>query len=185
MPPCGVSVIRLSGNDSLNILKTFTSLNKVKPQHAYYTSIKQPKTGKLIDKGLCIYFKEPHSFTGEDIVEFQTHGSSSVIQNLLSQLSQIPNCRPAYKGEFTKRAFLNNKMDLTQVEGLYDLINSYTELQGENSQKQYSGYLSELYNKWRNELKEMLTITESCIDFGEEEDIEGMNIYKQLTPKYI
>lgn len=180
LPPSGVSIIRLSGSNSLNILKSLTNLKEIKPKYAYYTSIKYNQ--KLIDNGLCLYFNKPFSYTGEDIVEFQIHGSPSIINNLLSKLSNF-ECRPAYKGEFTKRAFLNNKLDLTQVEGLYDLINSYTELQGENSQNQYNGYLSKLYYKWKNELLNILTITEGCIDFGEEEDIEGMNIYKQLIPK--
>lgn len=102
LPPSGVSIIRLSGSNSLKILKSLTNLKEIKPKYAYYTSIKYNQ--KLIDNGLCLYFNKPFSYTGEDIVEFQIHGSPSIINNLLSKLSNF-ECRPAYKVNLLKEHF--------------------------------------------------------------------------------
>ena len=123
----GVAVIRISGSKALQSIKTLTDIDikKIKSRYAYFTDIKNP-SGQLLDKALVLYFKSPHSFTGEDIVEFQTHGSRAVINSVLSALSEIDGFRYALAGEFSKRAFYNHKMDLTQAEGLADLIDAET-----------------------------------------------------------
>lgn len=147
---CGVAVIRVSGPKSLLVIKSIARFkdDKIVPRHAYLKKLYQPKSKSLIDKGLCIwfpgkffiklsihifilifFFEGPNSFTGEDSCEFQIHGGPAVITALLTCLSSITGCRPAQRGEFTKRAFYAGKLDLTEVEGLADLIHAETEYQ--------------------------------------------------------
>lgn len=166
----GVAVIRVSGNKALESVKKLTNLkiNKIKPRYAYFADIKDLK-GQLLDKALVLYFKSPQSFTGEDIVEFQTHGSRAVINSLLSALSEIKDFRYAFAGEFSKRAFYNHKMDLTQAEGLADLIDAETSEQQKFAIRQMEGNLKNLYEGWREQLLNVLAHLEAYIDFPDEE----------------
>ncbi|KAL1449696.1 hypothetical protein WDU94_002179 [Cyamophila willieti] len=115
---------------------------------------------------------EPNSFTGEDCCEFQVHGSVAVINALLRVLSKQPGLRPAHPGEFSKRAFFNNKLDLTQTEALGDLIHAETELQRQKALGQMKGNLKQLYTDWRRTIIECLASIEAYIDFSEDEIIE-------------
>jgi tRNA modification GTPase TrmE len=126
-----------------------------------------------------LIFTGPNSFTGEDSVEFQIHGGSAVITAIMTALSKL-NFRPAMPGEFTRRAFLNNKLDLTEIEGLADLIHAETELQRKQALLQAHGNLSILYNNWRANLLKCLAHIEAYIDFGEEDNIES-NILEQCN----
>ncbi|XP_033225872.1 tRNA modification GTPase GTPBP3, mitochondrial [Belonocnema kinseyi] len=114
----------------------------------------------------------PNSFTGEDTVEFQIHGGPAVLTSLMSALSKL-KFRLAEPGEFTRRSFYNNKLDLTEIEGLADLIHAETEQQRRQALLQADGSLSELYNNWRRALSHSLAHLEAHIDFSEEENIEG------------
>lgn len=116
--------------------------------------------------------QEPHSFTGEDCCEFQVHGSLAVLSAILSCLSSQPQLRPAEPGEFTRRAFYNQQLDLTQVEALADLIDSETEAQRRRALVQMRGDLSRLYTEWRRQILECLASVEAYIDFSEDEIIE-------------
>jgi len=165
----GVAVIRISGNHALEALKQFGVKKTVKAREAIVTNIYDPSDGQLIDYILLLYFQSPHSFTGEDVIELHTHGSIAVIRHILAILSNIENFRLAEAGEFAKRAFLNGKMDLTQAEGLADLIEAETIMQAKQASRQMSGQLEKLYNKWREELIELLAIMEAFIDFPEED----------------
>ena len=104
----GVAVIRISGDHALDAIKLMTNINisKIKPRYAYFADIKN-LSGQLLDKSIVLYFKSPYSFTGEDVVEFQIHGSRAVINLLLSTLSEIKGFRYALAGEFSRRAFYN------------------------------------------------------------------------------
>lgn len=166
----GVAVIRISGNNALAALKKMTSLDttKIKPRYAYFVSLKNNE-GNTLDKCLILYFKAPNSFTGEDIVEIQTHGSKAVIFGVLSTLAQIEGFRMAEPGEFSKRAFYNGKMDLTEAEGLADLIDAETSEQQKYAMRQMEGGLKKLYDDWREQLLKILAHLEAFIDFPDED----------------
>ena len=117
----GVSVVRISGTESSKI--AIELLGRCPSPRVANLAVIKDQTGALIDTGLAIYFKSPASFTGEDILELHVHGSTSVISSLLECLSIFDSVRLAEPGEFTRRALNNNKLDLSQVEGLADLIN--------------------------------------------------------------
>jgi tRNA modification GTPase len=114
----------------------------------------------------------PHSFTGEDCAEFHVHGGPSVVLALLTALGRIPNCSHAQAGDFTKRAFFNGKLELTEVEGLADLIHAETEAQRKQALRQMEGDLGTLYSNWTQQLKKVVAHVEAVIDFGEDENIE-------------
>ena len=111
-----------------------------------------PKDNTLIDEGILLGFKEPNSFTGEDLVEFHVHGSNAVINHFLKILSEQKECRLAEPGEFTKTAFRNNKIDLLEAESIGDLIHSETELQRQQAIKLVQGNASNYYNNLREKL---------------------------------
>ena len=117
----------------------------------------------------CLYFPAPHSFTGEDIVEFHIHGSRAVIHMLLTALGTLPGLRPAEAGEFARRAFLNGKMDLTVAEGLADLIDAETEAQRKQALRVMKGESAAFYNRLRLGILEALALTEAYIDFPDED----------------
>ena len=167
----GVAVIRISGNEVLSIISKITSINvnTIKPRYAYFTDIINPTTKEILDKSLVLYFKAPHSFTGEDILEIQCHGSKAVLNSVLNVLSSLEGVRLAEPGEFSKRAFYNNKMDLTEAEGLADLIDAETSEQQKYAIRQLSGNLKNLYSSWRQDLVKTLSYLEAFIDFPEED----------------
>uniref|UniRef100_A0A336MBM8 CSON013193 protein n=1 Tax=Culicoides sonorensis TaxID=179676 RepID=A0A336MBM8_CULSO len=169
---CGVAVIRVSGPDSIKSLQEIAGNYHVKPRTAHLRSLRHPLSGELIDKGLILWFPGPHSFSGEDSCEFQVHGGTAVVQAMLEALSSLPNHRFAEPGEFTKRAFFNGKLDLTEVEGLADLIHAETELQRKQALIQATGNLSKLYQAWREILLKCVAHFEAYIDFAEDENIE-------------
>lgn len=174
----GVAVIRISGSEVQNILKKITGLSNPTPRHAYFKSICD-LTGGILDRGLVLYFNAPDSFTGEDVAELQIHGGRSVIRAVLRVLGDINGCRPAERGEFSRRAVLNGKMDLTQAEGLLDFIHADTDRQREQAFHQLSGDLKNLYESWRGLLIRHMAYLEAFIDFPEEEIpvsvLEGIN----------
>ena len=139
----GVAIIRVSGPKAKKTIKLLTGKN-TKPRQATLTDI-STKKNKLIDKGLVIYFPKKNSFTGEEVAEYHLHGSPAVINLLLNELNKIQGLRPAKPGEFTKQAFINNKMNLLQVEGLSNLIKSETEKQRNQALKQYLKESSKIY----------------------------------------
>jgi tRNA modification GTPase len=181
---CGVAVIRVSGEKTREIVKSLTGSDKLKARYASLKKIFDPSTKVLIDNGLVLFFESPRSFTGEDCCEFQVHGGNAVVTALLNALSKIEGCRPAEPGEFTKRAFYNGKMDLTEVEGLADLIHAETEFQRRQAITQADGHLSKLYGKWREKLIRNIAHIEAFIDFSEDENIEDNvldNVQEQLV----
>lgn len=166
----GVAVFRISGNNSLKAVECLTDINssKISPRHAYFCSLHDVK-GNALDKALVIYFKAPFSFSGEDIVEIHSHGSKAVIASLLENLGMLEDFRLAEPGEFSKRAFYNGKMDLTEAEGLADLIDAETSEQQKYALRQMDGELKNLYESWRSDLVSVLSYLETYIDFPDEE----------------
>ena len=163
----GVAVIRLSGPKAKKALQTLSNLKKIEPNRVYFTALKDGKV--VLDKSLVLYFKAPHSFTGEDVVELQVHGGRGVITSIMNALEKIEGLRPAERGEYSRRAVINGKMDLTEAEGLLDLVHAETEQQRRQALAQMDGNLGALYESWRKKLIHHLAYAEAFIDFPEEE----------------
>ncbi|KAJ2490350.1 tRNA modification GTPase gtpbp3, mitochondrial [Coemansia sp. RSA 2050] len=143
------------------------------PRLAVKTRIVDPASAdSILDTGLCIWFPGPRSFTGEDMAELHIHGGSAVIASVLRALGSIPNLRMAEAGEFSRRAFDNDKMDLTTLEGVADLINAETEAQRKLAVRQAGGELCEMYEHWREQMVSLMANIEAYIDFSEEENID-------------
>ncbi|WP_264328417.1 MULTISPECIES: tRNA uridine-5-carboxymethylaminomethyl(34) synthesis GTPase MnmE [unclassified Wolbachia] len=161
----GVAVIRISGNYALKALNHFHIKKEIKPRFATLVDL-YDDSNQLIDNGIIIYFPAPNSFTGENVIELQVHGSKAVIKIILEELSKIfVMARP---GEFSLRAFLNGKFDLTQIEGIADLIDAETKMQAKQAIKQISGELERLYSNWRQRLITIQSKIEAYIDFPED-----------------
>ncbi len=165
----GVAIIRISGPRALEALGALTTSHAPPPRVAQLKTLKNPTTGTEIDRALVLYFNAPASFTGEGVVELHTHGSRAVIQTLLKCLCEMRGMRLAEPGEFTRRAFLNGKLDLLEVEALSDLIEAETERQREQALTQLSGVISEQYQKLRNSIIQSLALIEAYIDFPDED----------------
>ncbi len=179
MGKSGVAVVRISGADAREVINKMTDIEtkRLKPRYAYFTNLFSFPDRRLLDKCLLLYFKAPFSFTGEDIVELQIHGSRAVISGVLSSLGEISGFRLAEPGEFSKRAFYNGKMDLTQAEGLADLIDAETAEQQKYAIRQMEGGLKNLYENWREELLTIMSYLEAYIDFPDE-DIPQDTVFK-------
>lgn len=179
MGKSGVAVIRVSGAEARETIYRMTDIDigRLKPRYAYFANLYSVPERQLLDKCLLLYFKAPFSFTGEDIVELQIHGSRAVISGVISSLAQIPGFRLAEPGEFSKRAFYNGKMDLTQAEGLADLIDAETAEQQKYAMRQMEGGLKNLYEGWRDELLTVMAHLEAYIDFPDE-DIPQDTVFK-------
>lgn len=167
----GVAVFRISGPNSMFALNKLLINDdaKISPKIMYYKKIYDPQSKELIDHAMLVYFKSPASFTGEDVVELYTHGSIAIAKMLQSALLNIEGLRLAEPGEFTRRAFLNGKFDLTSAEGLADLIEAETMWQHKQAIKQMNGELEKLYDKWREKLLTTISLLEAYIDFPDED----------------
>jgi tRNA modification GTPase len=163
--PAGVAVIRLSGPQAGPALDRLIG-RRPAPRVATLARFAD------IDVGLALWFPGPASFTGEDVTELHVHGGRAVIAALLARLADMPGCRPAEPGAFTRRAFDHGKLDLTAAEGLADLIAADTEAQRRQALRQTQGALAALYEDWRGRLIGILALLEADIDFGDE-DLPG------------
>ena len=172
-----IAVIRVSGTASHQFIKNM-STNKLKaPNQSFLNTIKTSE-GTKIDKTITTLYKKPKSFTGEDMVEISCHGGIAVINKIIKLFNQTSGIRIAEKGEFTRRAFENNKLDLTQVEAISDIVNSETEAQRAQAYSQLEGRLSKKSKEIYEEIKLVLANTEAIIDFSDE-DLPS-NIYKNI-----
>lgn len=163
----GVSVIRISGPDALQATNQICDL--ALPARGRGLRVLRNTSDEVLDEALVLTFSAPASFTGEDVVELQVHGSTAVISSVLETLSNIKNLRMAEPGEFTRRALENGKLDLAQVEGLADLIDAETEAQRKQAQVILAGGLGELAERWRSDLIRAASLIEVTIDFADED----------------
>lgn len=164
----GVSVFRLSGINSLDAASRLTDISDIQPRMLYLKELKTNE-GETIDNAMLVYFRGPHSFTGEDVVEIHTHGSIAVAKILTDSLLATELLRLAEPGEFARRAFMNGKMDLTSAEGIADLIDAETKIQHRQAMRQMGGELERLYSSWRQQLLQCISRLEAYIDFPDEE----------------
>lgn len=166
----GVAIIRISGPQALDALRALGYEGDIEPRYVVHAKLFAVNNKKdLLDSSIVIYFQSPNSFTGEDVVELHTHGSIAVIKGILEELNKIPFLHPAEKGEFTKCAFINNKLNLIQVEALADLIDSESYIQKHTALRQFSNQLTSLYENWRQQLIKILVQLEAYIDFPEDD----------------
>ena len=167
-----VAIVRVSGLEAgaaLTSLCAFSSLPSARRLNL--ALLRDSATGERLDQALVAWFPAPHSYTGEDMAEFQVHGGRAVVDGVLSALAALPDCRPAEAGEFTRRAFLNGRLDLTAVEGIADLIDAQTAAQRRQALSQASGGLASIYERWRGALLDSAAQFEAAIDFSDEADV--------------
>ncbi|OYZ08029.1 MAG: tRNA uridine-5-carboxymethylaminomethyl(34) synthesis GTPase MnmE [Methylophilales bacterium 16-45-7] len=162
----GIGIVRVSGALSQSIAKAVLG-HCPPPRHAAYLAF-QDAEGQLIDRGIAIYYPNPHSYTGEDVLELQAHGGTALMQILLARCIVL-GARQAMPGEFTRRAYLNDKLDLAQAEAVADLINAATEQAAKSAMRSLSGEFSQTIQALLQQLVELRMYVEACLDFPEEE----------------
>jgi tRNA modification GTPase len=164
----GIAVVRLSGPATAAALGSLAG--SVPPaRRAALRRLRDPLDGSLLDEGLILWFPAPASFTGEAMAELQLHGGRAVIAGVLAALGRLPGLRPAEPGEFTRRAVVNGKLDLTAAEGLADLVAAETAMQRRQALRQLDGALGKLYRGWADRLTGVLAESEAVIDFPDED----------------
>ena len=165
----GVAIIRISGSETPNVIKTLTGRNLPKPRMATLRKINNINTSELIDEGLILWFPGPESYTGEDMAEIHVHGGKAVVMAVQEEILKVKNCRLAAAGEFTKLAFQNGKINLLKAESIADLISAETEIQRVQAVKIMKGNSSKKFNQLREKLLKVLSFIEAKIDFPEED----------------
>ena len=165
----GVAIVRISGPEASEVIKSLTKKDIPKPRVATLRKINNINTSELIDEGIIIWFPGPQSYTGEDMAEIHIHGGKAVILALQNEISKVKNCRLAEPGEFTKIAFQNGKINLLKAESIADLISSETEIQRLQAVKIMRGKSSAKFNELREKLLKLLSFVEAKIDFPEED----------------
>lgn len=169
-PPSAIAIIRISGPAVAEVGKRFLASGLPEPKRASLTYICDA-SGELIDQGIALHARAPHSYTGEDTLELYLHGGPAVIDHALRALTSVSGIRLAEPGEFTRRAFENGKLDLTEAEGVADIIEAETTAQKSQALRQLGGGLTEIYDTWREELTGALALIEVMIDFPDEGDV--------------
>lgn len=169
-PPSAIAIIRISGPAVAEVGERFLTSGLPEPKRAALTYI-YDAAGELIDQGIALHARAPHSYTGEDTLELYLHGGPAVIDHAIRALTSVSGIRLAEPGEFTRRAFENGKLDLTEAEGVADIIEAETTAQKSQALRQLGGGLTEIYDGWREELTGALALIEVMIDFPDEGDV--------------
>ena len=167
-PPAAVSVIRVSGPDAHEAARRIAG-TLPEARTAAVRELRRPGTGELLDEALVLRFDGPASATGEDVVEFQCHGGRAVVDSILSALGSVGDLREAQPGEFTRRAFENGRIDLTEAEGLADLIEAETDSQRKAALAMAEGGLRKQIDSWRQQLLDLSAHAEQAIDYDEDD----------------
>jgi tRNA modification GTPase len=167
-PPAAVSIIRISGPEAQAAAR---SIAGKLPEHrmAALRELRDPASGELLDEALVLRFNGPASSTGEDVVEFQCHGGRAVVEAVLGVLTSFKGLRTAEPGEFTRRAFENGRIDLTEAEGLADLVEAETETQRKAALALAEGGLRKQVSAWQEQLLALSAQAERAIDYDEED----------------
>lgn len=180
--PSGVAIIRMSGSEVRRVLETMAG-GVPDERYAVLRRLRDGE-GIVLDHGLVLFFPGPASFTGEDCAEFHVHGGRAVVASLLRALAETARMRQAEAGEFTRRAFLNGKIDLTGAEGLADLIAAETEAQRSLAMSNLEGGQQRLYDGWRARLLHARAMIEAELDFSDESDIPGSVSNQTIADMY-
>lgn len=169
LPPAGIAVVRISGPSAGAALATLAG-PLPEPRRTSFRRIRGA-TGGTLDEGLVLWFPGPATATGEDLAELHLHGGRAVVAAVLAELTRLPGCRAARAGEFTRRAFENGRIDLTEAEGLADLLAAETELQRRSALTLAEGGLGRLVASWENALLRESARIEAVLDFSDEGDV--------------
>ena len=170
----GVAIVRVSGDFSRNIIQKY--IKNFKPRYSYYITLKDVDNN-VIDDGLMVFFESPHSYTGEDSLEFYAHGNPILLQKIVNYFIKL-GCRLAEPGEFTKRAYLNNKLDLIQAEAVMDIINAQSEFSVRAARRNLQGEFSALIKKLEKKILTCRMWVEAAIDFSDQAiDDQGNSYY--------
>ena len=169
-PPAGIAVVRISGPRALEALEQLAG-SLPEPRRASLAALHDPASGELLDQALVLRFDGPQTATGEDLAELHLHGGRSVIEGALDSLSRIQGLRPAVAGEFTRRAFQNGRIDLTEAEGLADLLTAETQGQRRAALLLAGGQLSRNIQDWQSRLLGLSARVEAALDFSDEGDV--------------
>src|SRR6516162_287016 len=178
-PPSAIAIVRLSGPQARVALELLAG--KIPPARLARRALLRDAGGQVIDDAVVLYFPAPASATGEDVAEFHVHGGRAVLAAVFAALSAIDRVRPAEPGEFTRRAFENGKLDLTEAEGLDDLIHADTDRQRRQALRQLKGLLGDKARDWRARIIEAFALIEAGIDFSDEGDIPSELITPALA----
>ncbi|AOA61454.1 tRNA modification GTPase MSS1, mitochondrial [Komagataella phaffii CBS 7435] len=178
-----IAVIRISGPSTLDVFKRLSRIDDDKRlQRHRLASVRKlydPKSGVLLDEALSLFFKGPNSYTGEDVLELHVHGGNAVVKCVLNAIKYLHESaapiRYADPGEFSRRGFQNGKFDLTEVEGVRDMIDAETEFQRVSALTSLKGETRHLFHRWRTEIVKNVALLTTVIDFGEDHDIEEVN----------
>jgi tRNA modification GTPase len=168
-PPAAIAVVRTSGPAALEAAKLLTG-HLPEQRHAALRRLIDPRDGSLIDEALVLRFDAPNSTTGENIIEYQCHGGRATVDALLAALLTVPGIRLAEPGEFTRRALANGRIDLTEAEGLSELLMAETELQRRSAIARAGGALRKHLDGWRDQLLSLAAQAEVAIDYADEDD---------------
>ena len=185
MTPAGVSAVaalRVSGTHVRDVVRRLfgsRAAEKLVPRMANLGTVRDPQTGKVLDSLLYIYFEAPNSYTGEDVLELYPHGNPLIVRDLLQAIRGIEGVRLAEPGEYTRRAFLNGKMDLIQAESVADVIHSASRAELENAHRLLSGVLSKKIATLTAQVKDISARLELDVDFAEEEADPDFSGWKQ------
>ena len=186
----GVAVIRISGAGARIALQTMIARGRLDPSLAWLAprmatlaKLLAPGSDERLDSALVLWFPAPRSFTGEDVAELHVHGGRAVVAAVLAALGALPGHRLAERGEFTRRAFGNGRMDLTEVEGLSDLLAANTDAQRRQALAQMGGAARARFDGWRAQILDCLAHTEAVIDFGEDADDLGSDVLRVVSPR--
>lgn len=166
-----VAVIRISGPRSRDLLEALAP-PLAAPRRLALRAIRDPATGEELDRGLAVFMPGPHSFTGEDMAELHLHGGLAVRRAVLRALAAFPGSAAAGPGDFTRRAFLNGRLDLTEAEGIADLVAAETEAQRRQALRQLDGALGRQVAAWREQAIDLLAGAEAALDFSDEGDVD-------------
>ena len=169
-PPAAIAIIRVSGPYARSAMEALAG-RLPKPRHASLATLRDPASAVELDHALTLFFPGPDSATGEDLAEFHLHGGRAVVAAVEHALGAVSGLRRAEPGEFTRRAFANGRIDLTEAEGLADLLTAETEGQRRNAMAMADGALSRAVRRWREELIDAAAAIEARIDFADEDDV--------------
>lgn len=165
----GIAVLRLSGAQTATVIQRLTRQPLPPPRRAVLRRLWRPADSMLLDHAMLLWFPAPASFTGEDCAELHLHGGRAIVQAVSAALAGEPDTHLAEPGEFTRRAFLNGKLDLTAAEAVADLVHAETEAQLQQALRQHAGSLARLYAGWATRLTTCLAHLEASIDFADED----------------
>ena len=180
----GVAVIRISGDNLSDFAERIIGKFGIQPRHAYFVNLSDD-AGEIIDQCIITYFAAPQSFTGTDVIEIASHGAPAVINKIFEFLS-AHNMRMATPGEFTRRAFYNNKMDLTDVDGLAALLDAETDIQRKSALAGMMGRDGKIYDTWRSQMIEIAAYSAAILDYDADDLPQniGQTVHKKIKKLY-